>query len=344
MARVRRLFFIGDFRDEDLRSIHLQQRMWLKGFVRLGLDVQRFSYRNVLMQYSPFSSKTLSLLVARRKCNRILASQIRNYRPDLVFIDPMKYLDAEATEQVRLAAPKAVLIGRDEDAYPEKNADRLAIARLTDMVITTGAGSFLETYKRAGVRLCAFIPNGCDPDIQYRYEVDHRWRTDILFTGKVAHSQHKVEGTRYEIIRALSQASNARVFGSWKQPRVDGLDYFHAISGAKMALSINVVNDVELYHSDRLVNYVSCGTLALAKRVPDTERLFQDRRHLRYFDDVEEFFELVEYYLCHEEERQRLAAQGMEHAHREFNCTKLARALLDLVDTGTYEAPWAVMV
>ena len=53
----RRIFVIADFKDELPRSVHIQPRMWVKGFLRLGHDVQRFSYRNVMIQARPFPSK-----------------------------------------------------------------------------------------------------------------------------------------------------------------------------------------------------------------------------------------------------------------------------------------------
>jgi len=58
MAKPKRIFVIADFKDELPRSIHIQPRMWVKGLLRLGQDVQRFSYRNVMMQLNPFSGQT----------------------------------------------------------------------------------------------------------------------------------------------------------------------------------------------------------------------------------------------------------------------------------------------
>ena len=344
MSRVRRVFVIADFRDEKPHSIHLQHRMWVKGLLRLGLDVQRFSYRNVLMQLSPLASKRFALRVAKRKCDECLVKQIANYRPDIVLILNMSYLDADTVRMAREAAPKAVFVGRDNDALPEKNPARLAIAAETDIVVATSAGAFLKTYKAASVPVCAFLPNTCDPDIQYHYDVDERWATDVLFTGKIEHPEHDPNAERSALLQRLHQMPNAKIYGSLGNPRIDGLDYFQAISGARTALSINLINDIRMYHSDRFINYISCGTLTLARRVPDTELLFQDEVHLRYFDEPGEFFELVAYYLKHEGPRERIARAGMEHAHQEFNCVRLAQILLDLIDKGTYKAPWAEVV
>jgi len=145
---------------------------------------------------------------------------------------------------------------------------------------------------------------------------------------------------RYEIVRRLSEKPNAKVYGAAKATMVDGIDYFHAISGAKIGLSINIVNDVEFYHSDRLINYLACGTFVLAKRVPESELLFKDGVHLRYFDEADEFFDLADWYLRHDEEREKIAKAGMQRAHTEFNCEKIAKHMLDLIETGTYDAPW----
>lgn len=35
------------------------------------------------------------------------------------------------------------------------------------------------------------------------------------------------------------------------------------------------------------------------------------------------------------------AMAGMKRAHSEFNCERIAKLTLDLVERGTYDAPWA---
>ncbi len=57
MKRPKRIFVVADFKDEQSRSVHIQPRMWVKGFLRLGYDVRRFSYRNILTQFNPLSGK-----------------------------------------------------------------------------------------------------------------------------------------------------------------------------------------------------------------------------------------------------------------------------------------------
>jgi len=164
----------------------------------------------------------------------------------------------------------------------------------------------------------------------------------LIYNTITTHERLKHDNNqRYELVHKLSEMPNTKVYGAFGIPRVDGIDYFYAISGAKVALSINIINDVRLYHSDRLVNCLSCGTFTLAKRIPDTDLLFEDGKHLRYFDTVDEFFELANWYLHHEREREEIARAGMERAHTEFNCQRVAGDMLDLIETGVYDAPWA---
>jgi spore maturation protein CgeB len=346
-AFMKRIFIVADFKDELTKSIRISPRMWVKGLIRAGHDVQRFGYHNILAQLTPLPGRVfrrLTLGFMKRKADQLLAEQIKAYYPDIVFILSMKYLDATTVKTIRRAAPDAVIVGRDEDAWPETRPERLAIAVETDMVLNTSAGRFLQTYKDAGVQRCAFFPNLCDPDIQFHYCVDATWKSDMVFTGRAARKQQGNSPEREAIIKRLSRMPACRIYGSFGVPKVEGLDYFYALSGATIVLSINAVNDVSLYHSDRLINSLACGSFVLARRVPDTERLHEDGKHLRYFETEEEFFDLAGWYLKHDPERQKIAMAGMEHAHKEYNCTQMARGFVDLVTKGDCNAPWKMML
>ncbi|MBW2647210.1 MAG: hypothetical protein JRE23_13760, partial [Deltaproteobacteria bacterium] len=53
------------------------------------------------------------------------------------------------------------------------------------------------------------------------------------------------------------------------------------------------------------------------------------------------FFELADWYLKHEQEREKIAEAGMKRSHSEFNAERMAKHMLDLIETGSYDAPWA---
>ncbi len=208
--------------------------------------------------------------------------------------------------------------------------------------MATNDGEYLQTYRDAGVRKCVFMPNSCDPDIDHRYDVENKWKKDILWTGYIEHNPGRYPGEqlRYEIVNQISKMPNCVVYGCCDKPKIGGMDYLYAISGAKIGLSINGDNNVRLYHSNRLTHYLSCGTFVLAKKVPDSDLLFKDKQHLRYFETAEEFFELAAWFLKHADERQKMADAGMKWTHEQFNGVKIAGYILDLIENGAYKAPW----
>lgn len=341
MQKTKRIFFIADFKDEKPWSIFVEERRVVKALIRLGHDVQRFSYRNIMMQCSPFPSKRIAKRFGKQKTDDLLAKQISKYYPDIVLVFSMKYMDTETFVAMKNAAPNAIFVGRDGDPYPEEKPERINLGKKMDIMIMPSGGKFLRTYKDAGVPCCGFIPFTTDPDIQYRFEVEDKWKTDITFSGTAEHGRLKREEVRYNLAKRLSQLPNAKVYACFGQPKCEGLDSFFSISGAKIGLSINIANDVRLYHSDRFTNIPACGTFCLAKKAPDYDLMFEDGIHLKYFDTVDEFFELADWYLKHDEERERITKAGMQRAHTEFNCKNIAQKLMDLIETGTYNAPWS---
>lgn len=80
----------------------------------------------------------------------------------------------------------------------------------------------------------------CAPDIQYKYDIDSKWQPDIIFTGKVEHTRLDRNNDRFDIVNKLRELPNSRIYGSFGIPRVEAIDYFHAINGAKIGLRINI--------------------------------------------------------------------------------------------------------
>jgi len=339
--RPRRIFIIGNFKDESAQSIRIERRRWPKGFIRLGHDVQRFSYRNIMQQESFIKSKRFAVRFAKKSADKVLSEQLRAYCPDIVLVLNPKDLDCESVRAMRKAASDAVFVARDNEPFPHTHPERLALCAQMDIVLCSSPEEFLEPYRQAGAKRCFFLPNPCDPDIQRPYDVEDKWKSDIMFAGKLGHENLSGDPDRYELLRRLSKTSGAKLYGCFGHPKIDGIEVFYAISGAKIALSINIVNNVRLYHSDRLINCISCGTFTLAKKVPGSELLFEDNVHLRYFDTADEFFELADWYLRHDKEREKIARAGMERAHQEFNCTKMARRMLEILQNENCHDPYA---
>lgn len=340
MDKAKRIFIVADISYKAIKMFLDQMPKLAKGFIRLGHDVRLFSYCNALAAASPFKSKTLTAGFYKSKVDNILAAQIVNYMPDIVYVSFARVLDAQTVLRMREAAPNAVFIGGDGDPWPQHNKNRVETAKHLDIVTATNDGEFLNIYKDAGVSCCAFMPNMCDPDTDRRYEVSDKWRTDILWTGKAGHHAGPDATLRADLVEELAKRPDCKLYGCRGRPKIAGIDYLHAISGARIGVNANSCKPVRLYSSDRLTHYLACGAFVLAERVPDGDLLFEDGNHLKYFAGVEEFFDLAQWYLQNEAERKKIADAGMKRAHEQFNSVKIAGYILDLIEKGDYDAPW----
>ncbi len=338
---VRKILILSDSSYKPIKMYLDQMPKLAKGLMRLGHDARMISYAGIVNALSPFKSKTLSQWLYKKKTDEVIARYAQNYQPDYVYIGFARSMDAGTIEMLRDAVPRVKIIGLDGDPWPKLQKDkRIQTAKHIDIVTATNNGRFLQDYRDAGVKHCVFMPNMCDPDTDYRYEVTPDWKTDILWTGAIEHGANSDENIRRKVLERLEKQDKCRIYSCLGRPQIEGLAYLYAISGAKIGLSINAVNDVSMYHSDRLTHYLACGTFVLAKRVPDSERLFKDGVHLKYFDTVDEFFELANWYLKHEAQRQHIADAGMAYVHQELNCVQMAGYILNLLENGSYDAPW----
>ncbi len=339
MRGPKRIFVIYGMNYNPIKMF-FQTHILVKGFIRSGHDVLTFNYTTALSQLSPFKGKALSERLYKKRVDKFLTDQIRYYEPDIVYVSFARALDAETIRRSRQAAPNAVFIGADEDPWPRLQKGRIETAKELDILTATNDGQWLQDYLDAGVPLCVFMPNACDPDVEHRYDVPEKWKTDILWIGKLQHHADTSETFREDLIRELAKRKNCTLYGCCGRPKIGGTDCLYAMSGARIGVSVDAYGPVKFCHSNRLTRYLACGTFVLARRFPGADLLFKDGEHLRYFDEISQFFELADWYLAHEQERKRIADAGMERAHRQFNCERIAKYILDVIETGTYDAPW----
>lgn len=340
-----RIFLLDDFKVDSLRRYLTFPHRLMKGMVRCGHDVFPFSYPDIPRHQMPWRSRMGGMEAVHAATDRMMAEQIRNYRPELIVYRACRAYHEPTIRALREAAPGCMLVCWYIDLTSHVSPSILSLARHADWFISTAGGANLTRYHQAGVRRCAYMPYPGDPDLEKPYPVEDAWKSQVLFTGTSRHGKlQEQERLRSEVIERLRHKNILTIWGDKGQKKVYGMDYLYAISGCKIALSINVYNEVRFYHSNRLINSLGCGAFVLAKGVPDSEILFQDGMHLRYFDTVEQCLELAEYYLSHDRERQKIARQGMERAHEQFNCRQIAADMFTLLTAGFYDKPWSEIV
>jgi hypothetical protein len=340
MSKTRRVLIIADISLKPAKIFQDQVLSFAKALMRKGNDARIFNYSGEIAKLSPFKSRNLSKFLCKDKVDRLLCDFCRDYEPELVCINFPRLLDYETLVKIREAAPRAKLMGTDGDPWPKARPERLRAAKSLDILIATNDDKWLQEYRDVGVPLVSFIPNCCDPDIDYRYQVDDKWRCNILWIGTLQHHADTSYSLRRELVLKLAQRKDCAIYGACGRPKIEGKDALYAISGAKIGLSVNAYEPVRLGHSNRLTRLMAGGAFVLSNRFPGCELLYKDGVHLKYFDTIDEFFELADWYLGHEQERKKIADAGMTWVHEQFNCERIAGYTLELVEHGRYSAPW----
>lgn len=340
-----RIALLGDFKENSLRGIQIIGRKIAKGFIRNGHDVLPFSYRQQMNSLSWLPGKKLSRAFTQKKTDMLCCDLLRDYQPDLVLLLAYRVMNHETIARLRDTLPDALFTGWYPDTLDAMNEHSLRTNRLLDAFMATGAGTHLaEIARQSGNIPAAFMPNPCDPDVEKPYPQSGRVADNIFFSGKVSHKSCPSDDLRESLLRILRNRYDLVIHGHDDTPPIYGLEYYRAISRAKIALSVNAVNDIRMYHSDRWINCLACGAFVLSSYVPDSELLCEDDKHLRYFHTESQCLDLIDYYLEREDERSEIAFAGMTHVHKAFHCQRIASDILDFLTTGTYDEPWRDIV
>lgn len=93
--------------------------------------------------------------------------------------------------------------------------------------------------------------------------------------------------------------------------------YIDAINKTKICIiSTNIFNSPNM----KFTEFTSCGSFVLSDKPADMEQLgFEDGKHLVLYDGLKDLNKKIKYYLEHEDEREKIAKQGMKFTRKNHN-------------------------
>ncbi|MBM4053781.1 MAG: glycosyltransferase [Planctomycetes bacterium] len=152
--------------------------------------------------------------------------------------------------------------------------------------------SGLSTLKEMGISRCNVLLPATDPSV-YKYYPGTKKKYDIVFVGNI-----------YPDRRKLLDRLKKR-FGVY-ETKAYMEDMARIFNEAKIVLNLGVTN---IGYNLRVFEALGCRSFLLTNEINQSERFFNDREHLVYFND-QNIEDLAEYYLKHEEEREIIAENG----------------------------------
>lgn len=210
---------------------------------------------------------------------------------------------------------------------------RVEMAKFFD-VIFVASESHVEIFKSKGFKNVWWVPLACEPSIYKQLEMPHMY--DIGFVGHVSKDMAK----RKRLLSLLSQHYRVNDYNRFYTPSETSDVY----NSSKIVFNCLEVPGLNM----RVFEAMSCGRLLLTDVNSLTlgpKNLFQDRHHLVVYQDKRELLELADYYLLHEDERNRIAHCGSELVRSQHTYECRAKEILNIFKTVREEkdyliAPW----
>lgn len=224
--------------------------------------------------------------------------------------------------------------------------------READIFFTTALG-MLGKYREAsdtpsywlyeGAHLPSFplrTPNGKPKKI---------YRSEVAFVGSIYYYDEygEVVTERERFLKRVSERYELKIWGPqgvgdakerWGAgyPAVEWPAYnaelVRVCNGAGIVLGTNTTNSVECYFSNRTFITLASGGFHLTHYVPGLETMFENRKHLVWYETEEECFGLMEYYLKRPALRAKIAREGRDWARRRYGMKRQVNRMLGLIE------------
>lgn len=235
--------------------------------------------------------------------------RIAGFAPDLfLYVEPGRLIPRGIE---RAPFPTACVLS---DVHREA-APRLALARFFDHVFLYHR-NHVRRFTEHPAGHVHWLPYACDLDVVRPLGVERD--LDVAFVG-----QPLPDGDRARLLGRLRERfamNEPRVYGQAEVPRV--------YSRARIVVNLPLADDLNF----RTFEAMSCGALLVTRRMSNgQEVLFEEGTHFVAFATEAELLEKVDYYLAHEEERERIAAAGLAEVQLRHRLDQRMEALLAVI-------------
>lgn len=251
-----------------------------------------------------------------KNLNAQIVSDCERIKPDIVFmqIQTPNVVLIDTINKIRPHVGKIInFTGDVRSPLPEWYIETGKLIDLTLFVSNTD----VKLAREKGIK-ADWIQIGFDPEI-FNLTASKK-SVDVTFSAN-NYTQFPLSKYRYDIVHALKNRSGFALFGSGWKPVIAGDTNYSLeaqsviLNNSKIAISCSNFNHSK-YISDRTLRIMGAGTFCLHHHFEDCEELYKDKEHLVYFRSIPEMIDLIDYYLEHEEERERIAKNGYELTHQ----------------------------
>ena len=276
--------------------------------------------------------------------------QIAEFRPDVLFLWP-RYLNREQSLQsARRLGPKIfVWIASPMHARPSVES--------IDCVLSSFP-HFVDRLQRMGATAEFFQPACFDLAILAALARSAEGKEiHVSFAGGLS---YRAFSGRLNVLTRVASQVPLEVWGSgldgrtprrpWQVPSylywrwrsrllvdhcqgaVYGLGFFSVLHRSRVTLNAHIDAAEGVASNMRLFEATGCGTLLMTEESPHLSLYFEPGREVVTYANPQELADRIQYYLCHEEERARIALAGQQRTLKDHNSMVRAEQLLGLFE------------
>lgn len=260
------------------------------------------------------------------KANESIINYVKSDRKyDLVWIDKGVTINPKTLKIIKLHQPDAKIVGFSPDWMGGRhNQSKQFIESLPyyDCYVTTKSYSVPELYSM-GATDVMFVDNSFQKGFHKPYELTDKEHEEFDSIISFIGSWEKERSDMIEYIASNGIVVNVWGSGPWsevstRQPNVhfkgsDLMDerFCKALTASKISLCFlrKVNKDLQ---TTRSVEIPACGSMMLAERTEEHQKMFEENKEAVYFSSKEELLDKCRYFMMHEDERKRIADAGYD--------------------------------
>jgi len=251
-----------------------------------------------------FKKKAISILSVIKKCKR---------QPDLIIeIESGGYHHLEGYKYVDI--PKVCWV-IDSHVISKLKFQKEIISDFNYTFVAQK--DYIPLFKKI-VDNVFWLPLAADPEINKKYDTPKIF--DIGFVGS---KNPKMYPDRIKILNKLSEKHDVlSVWGIWGE----NISKIYGIS--RIGFNKSLSGDLNM----RVFEVMSCGSMLLTDKIGNgITDLFKDKKHLVVYSTEEELYELIQYYLENEDEREKIAKEGQIEVLKNHTYDNRVEYMLDKI-------------
>lgn len=203
------------------------------------------------------------------------------------------------------------------------------IQRIKDFDLTLSSdGDTDKRYRDAGVKR-RYMRMACNTRIYRPVHLTNEERKE--YSHDVGFVGHSYFPRRKALIDGLASSFDFCHWGQFNEAY--GINHAKIVAATKIMVADNFRNDVPNYWSNRVYTEVGSGGFLLHPRVPKMDKVYKDKEHLVYWDDMEDLHGKIRYYLRHDDEREEIARCGQKLIHKYHNWNTRIREFEDICES-----------